>query len=61
MRHSLHVLALAICASLASAPLFAGTPIDQTRPLNPDGRVEISNLKGSIEVRAWEVPLRTCA
>ena len=54
MRQSIHVLALAICASLASAPLFAGTPIDQTRPLDPRGRVEISNIKGSIEVRAWD-------
>ena len=54
MRQSIHVLALAICASLASAPLFAGTPIDQTRPLDPTGRIEISNLKGSIEVRAWD-------
>jgi hypothetical protein len=54
MRHSIRILALAICASLASAPLFAGTPIDQTRPLDARGRVEISNLKGSIEVHAWE-------
>ena len=54
MRHSPHVLALAIVASLASAPVFAGTPIDQTRPLAPTGRIEISNLKGSIEVRAWD-------
>ena len=54
MRHQIHVLALALCASLASAPLFAGTPIDQTRPLDPRGRVEISNVKGSIEVRAWD-------
>lgn len=54
MRHSPRVLALAIVACLASAPLFAGTPIDQTRPLDPTGRIEISNLKGSIEVRAWD-------
>src|SRR5690606_5532667 len=54
MRHSIHVLALAVCATLATAPAFAGTPIDQTRPLEADGRVEISNVKGSIEVRGWE-------
>ena len=54
MRHAFNVLALALCASLASAPLFAGTPIDQTRPLDPRGRIEIENLKGSIEVRAWD-------
>jgi Uncharacterized conserved protein len=54
MRHSIHALALAICASLASAPLFAGTPIDQVRPLDPRGRLEIDNLKGRIQVRAWD-------
>ena len=54
MRHANPVLALAILASLASAPLFAGTPIDQTRPLDPLGRVGIANLKGSIEVRDWD-------
>src|SRR5690606_17261637 len=54
MRHSIHALALAVCATLATAPAFAGTPIDQTRPLEADGRVEISNVKGSIEVRGWE-------
>ena len=54
MRHSIHVLALAICAMIATAPAFAGTPIDETRPLDPQGRVEIFNVKGSIEVRAWD-------
>ena len=28
-------------------------PIDQTRPLDPRGRIEIDNLKGRIQVRAW--------
>jgi hypothetical protein len=54
MRHSIQILALAICASLACAQSFAGTPIDQTRPLDPRGRIEIDNLKGRIEVRAWD-------
>lgn len=54
MRHPAQVLALAICASLACAPLFAGTPIDQTRPMDPRGRLEIDNLKGRIQVRAWD-------
>lgn len=54
MRHSIQVLALAICTSLACAPLFAATPIDQTRPLDPRGRIEIDNLKGRIQVRAWD-------
>lgn len=39
---------------LASTAAFAATPIDQTRPLDPDGRVAIENLKGRIEVQAWD-------
>ncbi|MEO8365889.1 MAG: DUF4097 family beta strand repeat-containing protein [Pseudoxanthomonas sp.] len=37
-----------------SATSHAATPIDQTRPLDPTGRVDISNLKGRIQVRAWD-------
>ncbi len=40
-------------ACLAALPALAGTPIDQTRPLDPRGRIEIENLKGRVEVRAW--------
>lgn len=40
----------------AALPLQAATPIDETRPLDPRGRVEIDNLKGSIDVRAWDRP-----
>ena len=47
------MLALAV---LASTPLLAATPINQSRPLDPRGRVEIENLKGRIEVRAWDRP-----
>lgn len=54
MRHSIHVLALALCAGLACAPLYAGTPINETRPLDPRGRIEIDNMKGRIQVRAWD-------
>lgn len=53
-RHQITSLALALCACLASPLLFAATPIDQTRPLDPHGKVEIDNLKGRIEVRAWD-------
>lgn len=38
----------------AAAPAFAATPINETRPLDPRGRVEIENLKGRIEVKAWD-------
>ena len=41
---------------LASAVTFAATPINQSRPLDPDGRIEIENLKGSIQVQAWDRP-----
>lgn len=43
-------------ACLAAFPAFAATPIDQSRPLDPRGRVEIDNLKGRVEVRAWDRP-----
>jgi hypothetical protein len=46
-------LAIAVSLALAVAPAFAATPINQTRPLDPRGRVEIENPKGRIEVRAW--------
>src|SRR5690606_6082935 len=54
MRIRIQAIALAICASLACAPLFAGTPINETRPLDARGRIDIENLKGRIEVRAWD-------
>jgi DUF4097 and DUF4098 domain-containing protein YvlB len=47
------ILALAL---LAAIPAFAATPINETRPLDPRGRLEIENLKGRIEVRAWDRP-----
>ncbi|HET6783213.1 MAG TPA: DUF4097 family beta strand repeat-containing protein [Pseudoxanthomonas sp.] len=37
-----------------SAAAGAATPIDQTRALDARGRVDIENLKGRIQVRAWE-------
>ncbi|HWS77523.1 MAG TPA: DUF4097 family beta strand repeat-containing protein [Thermomonas sp.] len=43
-------------ACIAAFPAFAATPIDQTRPLDPRGRVEIDNLKGRVDVRAWDRP-----
>lgn len=55
MRHSTRVPVLLFAALTAlSATSYATTPIDQTRPLDPTGRVDISNLKGRIQVRAWD-------
>ncbi|AWV08184.1 DUF4097 family beta strand repeat-containing protein [Marilutibacter maris] len=48
-------LAIGLLAALA-LPLQAATPIDVGRPLDPRGRLEIDNLKGSIDVRAWDRP-----
>jgi hypothetical protein len=52
-----HLLVLALLTALVGtsgfAPAAAGTPIDQTRPLDARGRVDIDNLKGRIQVRAW--------
>ncbi|AXK71692.1 hypothetical protein DWG18_04890 [Lysobacter sp. TY2-98] len=58
MKTAMHIstLALATALALAVAPAVAGTPINQTRPLDPRGRVEIENVKGSIDVRAWDRP-----
>ena len=55
MCKSLNASILAL-ACLAAFPASAATPIDQTRPLDPRGRVEIDNLKGRVEVRAWDRP-----
>ncbi len=41
---------------LAAAAAQAATPIDQTRPLDPRGKVEVENIKGRIQVRAWDRP-----
>ncbi|ALN90102.1 DUF4097 family beta strand repeat-containing protein [Lysobacter gummosus] len=45
------LLAVALGAAL---PAFAATPINQTRPLDPLGSVEIDNVKGLIQVRVWD-------
>lgn len=52
-RTDLTCLAVALALGLVSTAASAATPIDQTRPLDPRGRVEIENPKGRIEVRAW--------
>ena len=54
MQRNITVLTLAMCAALASAPLFAATPIDETRALDSHGSISIDNLKGRIQVRAWD-------
>ncbi len=43
-------------ACIAALPAYAGTPINETRPLDARGRIEIDNLKGRVEVRGWDRP-----
>lgn len=45
-----------LIAGLLAAPLaaLAATPINETRPLDARGHLTVENLKGRIEVRAWE-------
>lgn len=50
------LLALSLLACLAAPAAWAATPINQTRPLDPRGRIEIENLKGRIQVRVWDKP-----
>lgn len=46
----------AALAATTALPGMAATPINQTRPLDTRGRVEIENLKGKVEVVAWDRP-----
>lgn len=48
------ILVAAVLAALVPLAVQAATPVNETRPLDARGRVEVENLKGSIEVRAWE-------
>ena len=55
MRSFLMASVLALACTIAM-PVHAATPINQTRPLDANGRVEIDNLKGKVEVRGWDRP-----
>ncbi|MEC9356466.1 MAG: DUF4097 family beta strand repeat-containing protein [Pseudomonadota bacterium] len=47
--------AVLILAMIASASAFAAPrPIDESRPLDADGRVSVSNVAGFIHVEAWD-------
>lgn len=45
---------LALTLLVASAAASAGTPIDQTRNVAADARIEIGNVKGAVHVTAWD-------
>lgn len=40
--------------TLAGLTARTATPINETRALDPRGRIEIENVKGVIDVRAWD-------
>ena len=46
----------ALLLAVIALPVIAATPISQTRPLDPRGRVEVDNVKGRVEVVAWNRP-----
>lgn len=50
--HAPRIALLAL--ALLSPAALAQTAIKETRPLDATGRVEIENVKGRIEVRAWD-------
>lgn len=56
LRRRMHIPAVACALLLAATSAWADTPIDETRTLDPDGRIEIDNLKGRIDVEAWDRP-----
>ena len=53
MFRSMFVIVLLAAASLAP-PAMAQSAIDESRPLDARGRIDIENVKGRIEVRVWE-------
>lgn len=54
--HHATVAVAVLTLSAAIGSVHAATPINQSRPLDPRGTVEVSNAKGRIEVRTWNRP-----
>lgn len=48
------VFSLLVCSALSAPPALAQTTLNETHRLDARGRVDISNVKGRIEVRGWE-------
>ena len=53
MKHKMIRLTLALLAG-AAAPSWAGSPINGNAAMNPDGRLEVHNVRGRVEIRAWD-------
>ncbi|GAA0718294.1 DUF4097 family beta strand repeat-containing protein [Dokdonella soli] len=52
-RYSPYPLAILL---LISATALAETPIKENRSVNADARIDVSNIKGSVTVSAWDKP-----
>lgn len=47
---------LGVALFYGAAAVAAGTPVQITRPADPQGQVEVDNISGSVEVIGWERP-----
>ena len=45
---------LALILATSSTSALAGTPINETRDVDADARIDISNVRGSVTVTAWD-------
>lgn len=45
---------MALSLLLAHAPTWAAQPVDESRPIDPDARVEIDIISGSIRITGWD-------
>jgi hypothetical protein len=50
------LLACALALLLPGPLCFAATSVDEHRPANPQGEVEIDNVAGMIDVQGWDKP-----
>jgi len=47
------ILTLALLCALAE-PGYAGTAINGNAAINPDGRLEVHNVRGRVQIRTWD-------
>ncbi len=47
------LLCLCLSIFIATGALWAGRPVDESRPAAPDVKVEIENVSGSVRVSGW--------
>ena len=51
-----HFKYLLLALMLATGDALAGAPINESRAVNADSRIDVSNIKGSITISAWNKP-----